>query len=133
MGFERFRDKNFVQWTRDVKRRDKFTCQVCGRRGGILHAHHLFGWDKYVELRYDIRNGVTLDSRCHQELFHEIYGRGNNNAYQFIEFLRSRSIFIQALDTPQKDGYDEPHARSTQPGSPDVSICSDGAGKEPKD
>lgn len=113
MGFERFRDRQFVSWARSVKKRDGFACRVCGKKGGILHAHHLFGWDRYVELRYIISNGITLCS-MHHHILHDIYGKGNNHAYQMIEMLKSIDAMIEILKlqysevvNPSSDGYSE--------------------------
>lgn len=53
------------KWTKDVYRRDNFTCQDCGERGGRLNAHHIKEWAKYPELRYEADNGITLCEDCH--------------------------------------------------------------------
>ncbi len=43
-------------------------------------------YDVHVDERYDLKNGITLCS-IHHDLFHDIYGRGNNSKAQFREFL----------------------------------------------
>lgn len=55
----------FKEWSRAVLRRDKYTCQYCGKVGGLLHAHHVHSFAKYPELRYYIENGITLCKKCH--------------------------------------------------------------------
>lgn len=53
------------QWRVAVFNRDGYTCQVCHRVGGKLHAHHIKSWAHFKELRFDVANGVTLCESCH--------------------------------------------------------------------
>lgn len=76
----------YRKWIRDVFKRDDYTCVITGIRGnGELVAHHLDGWHWCEDKRYDVSNGVTLKKEIH-ELFHKIYGNGNNTKEQFEEF-----------------------------------------------
>lgn len=59
-------------WRTAVFERDDYTCQECGRKGGILNAHHVNAWFLYPSLRYDVGNGVTLCETCHS--FHHARG-----------------------------------------------------------
>lgn len=55
------------RWRYDVYSRDAFTCMHCGDdRGGNLNAHHIFPFAEYPELRFDVRNGITLCDVCHE-------------------------------------------------------------------
>lgn len=56
----------YAQWRKAVFARDGYVCQVCGKRGGRLNAHHKKPWAKFPALRYDIENGVTLCENCHK-------------------------------------------------------------------
>lgn len=69
------------QWSRDILKRDDYTCQECGKRGGYLEAHHIVGFKKLFEefniKSYDeamntpelwsLNNGITLCKKCHKE------------------------------------------------------------------
>lgn len=79
-------DYLYVRWSQEVKRRDFYTCAVCGKQGG-LNSHHLNGWNAYPDQRYDIDNGVTLCVEHHDD-FHEKYGKGHNTKEQFDEYLK---------------------------------------------
>jgi 5-methylcytosine-specific restriction endonuclease McrA len=54
------------EWKREIFKRDNYTCQECGVRGGILNAHHIKSWAKFKELRFDLNNGITLCLECHK-------------------------------------------------------------------
>ena len=56
-------DSAYQDWRKKVWVRDGFKCKVVGPDcSGRLEAHHILGWTKYPELRYEINNGITL---CH--------------------------------------------------------------------
>jgi hypothetical protein len=56
-------DMAYKEWRMNVWKRDNFKCKMenddCD---GSIIAHHILPWRDYVELRYDINNGITL---CH--------------------------------------------------------------------
>ena len=68
-----------------VYERDDYTCQVCGKRGGAIEAHHLDAYNTFQNKRFLVSNGVTLCVGCH-DAFHRGFGRGGNNAAQFNAF-----------------------------------------------
>ncbi len=98
-------DKNKTQEERDIARntleyslfiekviyRDKNTCKVCGKKSCKKNVHHLNSYNWCIEGRTDVNNGITLCEECHKS-FHQIYGRGNNTIYQFLEFVDKNSI-----------------------------------------
>lgn len=83
--FTRKDDYGYIRWAADVKRRDHYTCVVCGRRGVALNSHHLNAWASHPTERYDVGNGVCLCQSCHDR-FHVIYSKGKNTKEQFEEF-----------------------------------------------
>jgi len=55
-------------WAKQVKKRDNWCCQSCGKKGGRLEAHHIDEFSKVVALRWEIENGVTLCLDCHRDV-----------------------------------------------------------------
>lgn len=72
-GIETRNTNNFKyrNWRKKVFERDDYTCQYCLERGCYLHAHHIKSWDKYLRLRYNLNNGLTLCKSCHYDLHKE--------------------------------------------------------------
>lgn len=93
--FERWNDPLAVEWAKRVKVRDNYICQLCYKYGIPLHAHHLNSWNTFVNQRYELYNGITLCTK-HHELFHHIYGKGNNTKFQFLQFKKSVDLFKKA-------------------------------------
>jgi hypothetical protein len=76
-------------WRREVFKRDDYTCQKCGVRGGVIRAHHIESFDNNPDKRTLLENGVTLCKECHRN-FHHIYGSGNNTQEQLAKFLENK-------------------------------------------
>ena len=55
------------EWTKAVYLKDNYTCQKCGKRGGVLNAHHIIPFSVDKTLRYEISNGITLCVDCHKK------------------------------------------------------------------
>jgi hypothetical protein len=67
-------------WKNEVFKRDDWTCQVCGLRGGKLEAHHIKRFVNILKENYiktleealicselwDTSNGITLCTDCHK-------------------------------------------------------------------
>ena len=56
-------DGRYREWMRQVKNRDYWKCQISNDNcSGRVEAHHILCWKDFPELRYEIKNGITL---CH--------------------------------------------------------------------
>ena len=57
------RSSIYRNWRMNVWIRDNFKCRIANQDcDGRIEAHHVLGWTKFVELRYEVNNGITL---CH--------------------------------------------------------------------
>ena len=61
-----------MRWKWSVFKRDNYTCQQCGQYRGKIEAHHLKPYCNYIDLRYELSNGLTLCHDCHKKT--ENYG-----------------------------------------------------------
>lgn len=55
----------YLQWRRQVFRRDRGRCQWCGATSGERHADHIRPWARHPASRYDVANGRVLCRDCH--------------------------------------------------------------------
>lgn len=58
----------YNEWRKSVFERDGYTCQDCGASGVYLNAHHIKSWAEYLDLRFDLANGITLCEDCHAKV-----------------------------------------------------------------
>lgn len=85
-----FKSKNL---SKQCFQRDDYVCQCCSARGVALNAHHLNGFDKFPEQRFDLSNLLTLCKGCHDN-FHAQYGKGNNTKEQYLQFTVSQKTKV---------------------------------------
>jgi len=65
--------KDYREWVKLVFERDDYTCQICGKRGGTLQAHHHI--ESFAEIVFNdeleklknIDYGITLCVECHRK------------------------------------------------------------------
>lgn len=55
-------------WREAIFKKFNNTCQLCGKTGGSMHAHHKKEYANNPEKRYDISNGILLCADCHKKL-----------------------------------------------------------------
>ena len=83
--------KIYKDWQKLVFNTDKYKCVKCGccsrKDKKTLCAHHILPWLNWPELRYELKNGVTLCTKCHNK-YHSLYGKSENCNHQtLMEFL----------------------------------------------
>ena len=61
------RSLEWREWRESVFSRDDWTCQDCGKRGGVLEPHHIKPFAEYPDDRFDIKNGITYCVDCHKK------------------------------------------------------------------
>ena len=83
-----FSTKGLYKWKMNIKKRFNFICQVCQTFSGKnSHAHHLYSYSRYPDLRLDPKNGTCLCANCHRD-FHKKFGIKNNTPKQMLQFKK---------------------------------------------
>jgi len=58
----------YYKWRESVFKRDNWTCQKCGIRGGYLEPHHIISIKDDKSKALLISNGITLCRECHKKI-----------------------------------------------------------------
>lgn len=66
------------EWSKAVRERDNFTCQMCGSKEKLV-SHHIKEWDDNPDKRYDLENGLTLCRKCHCKIHLPRLGTGKQS------------------------------------------------------
>lgn len=63
--------KRLTDWAYMIKYRDGFTCKICGKKPQeprFLQAHHIVAKSSHPEIKYELKNGMTLCHWCHKRV-----------------------------------------------------------------
>lgn len=71
-------NKSYINWRKNVLKRDNYECQLCHVIGGKLIAHHILPYAKFKKSRTKISNGITLCKECHDDI------KGKEENYEII-------------------------------------------------
>ena len=78
-----------------------YVCVKCKKKRKttrVLHAHHIFSWDRFQKKRYDRSNGVVLCWKCHNE-FHRKYGfDALDKPNLLLDYLNGNRIIKEYID-----------------------------------
>ena len=75
LKYKTWRKLVFEMNKRKVGMSRHYVCLKCNKKRKttrVLHAHHIYSWDKFEKKRYDKNNGVALCIKCHNA-FHRKY------------------------------------------------------------
>lgn len=60
----RFSSEKYRIWKKEVFRLDNNKCARCGSKYKLA-AHHILSWEERPDLRFEVKNGLTLCCVCH--------------------------------------------------------------------
>lgn len=69
---DRRKSLEMVMWRKKVFERDKYTCQICKKKGDYLEPHHILFYSNFPKLRSILENGITLCKSCHIDVHKSI-------------------------------------------------------------
>jgi hypothetical protein len=83
---EKMYDTQYKYWMLSVKKRDGWKCKLADSTcKGQLEAHHILSWIGHPDIRYKLKNGITL---CHAH-----HPRGDSEEKRLIsKFQRLVSV-----------------------------------------
>lgn len=89
-----------IEWAKQVKERDHYTCQRCGAKHQSrgMHAAHIVS-RRYKQTRHDLENGITLCFGCHMW--------AHQNPHEAIDFFMNhlgKDRYEQLRQKAQKVG-----------------------------
>ena len=67
-----------------------YVCEKCNKKRKttrVLHAHHIFSWNKYSKLRYDKSNGVVLCKYCHDGFHYKYKFEALDNPKLLLKYI----------------------------------------------
>lgn len=70
----KYNSAKLKSWRAAVLARDNYTCQNCNSKDNLC-AHHIKPKSKYIELCYEVSNGITLCGTCHEKEHPELHGK----------------------------------------------------------
>jgi hypothetical protein len=67
------RSSQYLKWTKQIYKRDDYTCQICGVKGKNIRANHIKKFADYPDLRFVVTNGIVICEKCDLKLvrYHE--------------------------------------------------------------
>ena len=65
----RWPTREAIKWRNEIFKRDDYICQECKKRGCYLEAHHIKKQSEFLDLKYEITNGITLCKKCHLKTY----------------------------------------------------------------
>jgi len=64
----RYTRGKWLRFAKEIYKRDHYTCQICGKKGGLLNAHHILPWAGNPQGAFDKNNVITLCTSCHNKI-----------------------------------------------------------------
>lgn len=88
------KSQKYALWRDAVFKRDGYKCQCCGAHNCRLNAHHINSFSSHKDERYDIDNGITLCSNCHDSTLsgslHNMYGTHDIDGITLEKYINEK-------------------------------------------
>ncbi len=95
LRYKIWRKSVFEMNKRKVGLSKNYVCIKCDKKRKttrVLHAHHIYSWNKYPKKRYDRNNGVVLCIRCHNRFHRKYKFEALDKPNLLLEYLNGNKI-----------------------------------------
>ena len=78
-----------------------YVCLRCNKKRKttrVLHAHHIFSWNKFPKQRYDKYNGVVLCIACHNKFHRQYKFEALDNPKLLLEYIKNNKLIKEYID-----------------------------------
>ena len=72
-----------------------YVCVKCNKKRKttrVLHAHHIYSWDKFPKLRYEKKNGVVMCIKCHNGFHRKYKFDALDKPNLLVEYLKGNQL-----------------------------------------
>ena len=72
-----------------------YVCVKCNKKRKttrVLHAHHIYSWNKFPKLRYEKKNGVVMCIKCHNGFHRKYKFDALNEPDLLVEYLNGNQL-----------------------------------------
>tara|TARA_Y100000592_G_scaffold11730_1_gene16540 strand:+ start:3566 stop:3916 length:351 start_codon:yes stop_codon:yes gene_type:complete len=79
----------------------EYVCVKCNKRRKttrVLHAHHIYSWNKYPDKRYTMKNGVVLCIKCHNAFHRKYKFEALDNPGLLLEYIGDDRFIKEYLE-----------------------------------
>ena len=94
--------KNVFELNKAKKGLSKFyVCEKCNKKRKttrVLHAHHIFSWDKFEKKRYDRYNGVVLCIKCHNAFHRKYKFEALDKPKLLLEYIKNNKLIKEYIN-----------------------------------
>ena len=78
-----------------------YVCVKCNKKRKttrVLHAHHIYSWDKFPDKRYTMKNGVVLCIKCHNAFHRKYKFEALDKPNLLLEYLNNNKAIKEYID-----------------------------------
>ena len=83
----------YIAWRNSVLKKYLYICQKCKKSSKYvsLHVHHIKGYKEFLDLRFNIDNGIVLCKSCHIK-FHLKFGKTGDLKNELENFININEV-----------------------------------------
>ena len=78
-----------------------YVCVKCNKKRKttrVLHAHHIYSWNKFPKKRYDKSNGVVMCIKCHNGFHRKYKFEALDKPNLLLDYLNGNRIIKEYID-----------------------------------